>query len=95
MKKCDQLRKSRDEVEKYLFHGSSYDTLNIIIQNGFDRSYSTVAAYGKGTYFARDADYSSNPRYSHHIMMDINICYYVKLLQVIQQMVIHQLIKYH
>ena len=63
-KKCNELMKSRDEVEKIVWHGSSYDILNKIIRNGFDRSYSTIAAYGKGTYFARDASYSCSSRYS-------------------------------
>ena len=61
--KCRQLQKQRNVVEKHLWHGSSYDITNVIITNGFDRSYSTVAAYGDGNYFARDSSYSVNPRY--------------------------------
>ena len=29
-----------------------------VVKNGFNRSYSTTAAYGKGVYFARDSSYS-------------------------------------
>ena len=61
--KCRQLQKQRSVVEKHLWHGSSYDITNVIITNGFDRSYSAVAAYGDGNYFARDSSYSVNPRY--------------------------------
>eukprot|EP01083_Nonionella_stella_P222946 795087_1 len=62
--KCRQLKRSRDKVEKYLWHGASFDILNVIIQNGFDRCYSTTAVYGSGTYFARDASYSVKDRYT-------------------------------
>ena len=61
--KCNTLKRRRSSVEKYLWHGSSYDTTQLIIKNGFDRSYSTVGAYGVGTYFARDSSYSVDPRY--------------------------------
>lgn len=61
--KCSMMRKPRSEVEKYLWHGSDYATTNLIIANGFDRSYSTVDAYGKGNYFARDSSYSATGRY--------------------------------
>ena len=46
-KKCNELWRV-ETVEKLLWHGSSYDILNKIIRNGFDRSYSTIAVYGKG-----------------------------------------------
>eukprot|EP01084_Bolivina_argentea_P275148 469157_1 len=53
--------KTRDEMEKYLWHGTkNLNNLQLIIKNGFDRSYNTASAYGKGTYFARDAVYSAN-----------------------------------
>lgn len=51
----------RNDVERYLWHGTKQlANLNLIIKNGFDRSYNTTSAYGKGTYFARDAAYSVN-----------------------------------
>jgi poly [ADP-ribose] polymerase 10/14/15 len=50
--------------EMRLFHGCDGGTMDLINTNGFNRSYSKVAAYGKGVYFARDSSYSANPRYS-------------------------------
>merc|ERR1711879_198223 len=41
--------KSRDAVEKYLWHGTKVLTnLDLITKNGFDRSYNTTSKYGKG-----------------------------------------------
>ncbi|KAI5107509.1 poly [ADP-ribose] polymerase 14 [Silurus meridionalis] len=52
--------------EKMLFHGTRQDSINHINQNGFNRSYAgkNAAAYGKGTYFALNASYSSSDTYS-------------------------------
>ena len=61
---CEKTQKRTAKVERWLWHGTSYDVSQTIIRNGFDRTYSTVAKYGKGTYFARDADYSAVERYS-------------------------------
>ena len=35
-----------------------------IVARGFNRDYSERALYGRGTYFARDAEYSTNPTYA-------------------------------
>eukprot|EP01083_Nonionella_stella_P049987 133098_1 len=40
------------EIEKYMWHGT--DVLDLILKNGFDRSYNEVGMYGRGTYFATD-----------------------------------------
>merc|ERR1719460_2252634 len=50
----------------YLFHGTSQDTADKIMQQGFNRSFcgKNATAYGKGVYFARDAAYSSSRTYS-------------------------------
>ena len=48
----------------WLFHGTDEDTVPKICQMGLDRSFSAVALYGKGVYFARDASYSSSKTYS-------------------------------
>jgi poly [ADP-ribose] polymerase 7/11/12/13 len=43
---------------RHLFHGTNSDSIDAICKQGFDfRLYSTCA-YGKGSYFARDAEYS-------------------------------------
>ena len=55
---CALLQRDRKGAEKYLWHGSDYNIIKLIKQNGFDRSYSTTAVYGTGTYFAKKASYS-------------------------------------
>eukprot|EP01083_Nonionella_stella_P234107 824268_1 len=49
------------QIEKYLWHGTGRsgndDVLDLILKNGFDRSYNKKGRYGSGTYFARDASY--------------------------------------
>lgn len=44
--------------ERLLFHGTSEEAVNSIITNGFDPEYNRASAYGKGTYFAKNASYS-------------------------------------
>lgn len=46
--------------ELMLFHGTSEEALQGIVRDGFNPDFNRVSAYGKGTYFARDADYSKN-----------------------------------
>jgi len=54
----------REEIEKWLWHGTKQlVNIDLIIRNGFDRSYNTTSQYGRGTYFARDAAYSVNNGY--------------------------------
>ena len=50
--------------EQCLFHAGSESSVSNIAANGFLRDYNNVAAYGTGTYFARDASYSARDRYS-------------------------------
>ncbi|KAG9469304.1 hypothetical protein GDO78_020875 [Eleutherodactylus coqui] len=47
--------------EKQLFHGTDVNSIQHINHNGFNRSYAGkhMAAYGNGTYFAVNADYSA------------------------------------
>lgn len=35
-----------------LYHGTSEESMNNIIKNGFEKKYNRVAAWGKGTYFS-------------------------------------------
>ncbi|XP_072048532.1 LOW QUALITY PROTEIN: protein mono-ADP-ribosyltransferase PARP14-like [Amphiura filiformis] len=48
------------QVERDLYHGTLEDTCKMITKEGFNRSFhgKNATAYGKGTYFARDAKYS-------------------------------------
>nr|XP_009675518.1 PREDICTED: poly [ADP-ribose] polymerase 14 [Struthio camelus australis] len=52
--------------ERFLFHGTSSDSLNLINNNGFNRSYAgmNAANFGNGTYFAVNANYSASDIYS-------------------------------
>ena len=60
-------RKSVSRFERsYLWHGTDENTVEKIIQQGFNRSFcgKNATMYGKGVYFARDASYSSDDTYS-------------------------------
>lgn len=52
-------KRGKHEVsEALLFHGTDEAAAHSIANNGYDVTYSKVAAYGKGTYFATTASYS-------------------------------------
>ncbi|XP_029496886.2 protein mono-ADP-ribosyltransferase PARP15-like [Oncorhynchus nerka] len=52
--------------ERHLFHATSYTTIEHINNNGFNRSYAgqNDAEYGNGTYFAVNASYSAQDKFS-------------------------------
>ncbi|NXA55432.1 PAR14 polymerase, partial [Nothocercus julius] len=52
--------------ERQLFHGTRRDSITLINNRGFNRSYAGAngVAYGNGTYFAVNASYSANDAYS-------------------------------
>ena len=50
--------------EQLVFHGTAHPIIDSICNHGFNRSYSHTAMYGHGTYFARDAKYSSEAQYA-------------------------------
>ncbi|RVE60262.1 hypothetical protein OJAV_G00179280 [Oryzias javanicus] len=55
-------KNGKDEVgEKFLYHGTSAESCRCIERDKFDRGYAGkhAAAYGKGVYFAVNADYSA------------------------------------
>ena len=56
--------RKRGANEQHVFHGTDAETIKKICVTGFNRSYSSAKVYGHGTYFARDARYSANPRYA-------------------------------
>lgn len=51
---------SGSNSEQLLFHGTSEEAVNNIAAGGFDPAYNKASAYGKGTYFAKNASYSFN-----------------------------------
>uniref|UniRef100_A0A3P9Q332 Poly [ADP-ribose] polymerase n=1 Tax=Poecilia reticulata TaxID=8081 RepID=A0A3P9Q332_POERE len=61
-----EQRNNHQNNEKRLFHGTSEDTVPIINERGFNRSYAgkNATCYGKGSYFAVKADYSAQDTYS-------------------------------
>ncbi|XP_060945028.1 protein mono-ADP-ribosyltransferase PARP14-like [Limanda limanda] len=67
IKKCDiEQRNGHANNERRLFHGTTETTVNTINENGFNRVYAgkNAAAYGNGTYFAVNANYSAQDTYS-------------------------------
>ncbi|NWW54856.1 PAR14 polymerase, partial [Pedionomus torquatus] len=52
--------------ERLLFHGTNKESLTLINNYGFNRSYAGMhaASFGNGTYFAVQASYSANDTYS-------------------------------
>jgi hypothetical protein len=56
----ERLQKVTKIEEKQLFHGTSDSLINVIAVDGFDPTKNKSAAYGYGTYFAKNANYSFN-----------------------------------
>jgi hypothetical protein len=57
----DEIQKKRVGVvvtKEELFHGTTERAVNAICNEGFKTEYNTVSAYGRGTYFAKNASYS-------------------------------------
>lgn len=54
----EKLRGKENVHVIQLFHGTKYDCINGIALNGFMTAYNTTSAYGKGTYFSKEASYS-------------------------------------
>ncbi|NXP05277.1 PAR14 polymerase, partial [Thinocorus orbignyianus] len=67
IKKCEMDNKNgHTNNERLLFHGTSKESLTLINNYGFNRSYAGMhaASYGNGTYFAVQASYSAHDTYS-------------------------------
>ncbi|XP_074766638.1 protein mono-ADP-ribosyltransferase PARP14-like [Athene noctua] len=67
IKKCEMDNKNGNtNNERLLFHGTSKESLILINNHGFNRSYAGMHAanFGNGTYFAVDASYSAYDTYS-------------------------------
>ncbi|XP_019208958.1 poly [ADP-ribose] polymerase 14 isoform X6 [Oreochromis niloticus] len=52
--------------EKLLYHGTTQENCNSIMKTGFNRRFAgqNATSYGRGTYFAVNANYSAHPGYS-------------------------------
>jgi poly [ADP-ribose] polymerase 10/14/15 len=55
-----EKRKASNLKEVQWFHGTKEELITTIANNGFDPSYNKTSAYGKGTYFAKNASYSNS-----------------------------------
>ncbi|NXS47673.1 PAR14 polymerase, partial [Balaeniceps rex] len=67
IKKREMDNKNGNRInEKLLFHGTSKESLTLINNHGFNRSYAGMHAanFGNGTYFAVHASYSAGDTYS-------------------------------
>lgn len=53
------LSTMHNKRERLLFHGTTFENVEKIILNGFNRDYNINAKYGKGTYFAKSARYAA------------------------------------
>lgn len=65
-------------TERLLFHGTTQQAAESIIENGFDPEYNTASAYGKGTYFATHASYSK--QYARANKYDINYMFVSRVI---------------
>ncbi|XP_054984122.1 protein mono-ADP-ribosyltransferase PARP14-like [Sorex araneus] len=68
--------------EKQLFHGTDENSVSHVNVNGFNRSYAgkNAVAFGKGTYFAVNAKYSADDKYSVPDANGKKYMYYVRVL---------------
>ncbi|XP_005049681.1 PREDICTED: poly [ADP-ribose] polymerase 14 [Ficedula albicollis] len=83
IKKCEMdKRNGNRNNERFLFHGTSQESLPLINDRGFNRSYAGMHAanFGNGTYFAVNASYSAQDLYSKP---DVNGKKYMYLAQVL------------
>uniref|UniRef100_A0AAQ6A958 Poly [ADP-ribose] polymerase n=1 Tax=Amphiprion ocellaris TaxID=80972 RepID=A0AAQ6A958_AMPOC len=62
----DKNRQRGGAREMHLYHGTTKDNCDSIMKTGFNRRFAgqNATAYGCGTYFALNASYSADPRYS-------------------------------
>jgi hypothetical protein len=76
IQKCLFELMARDTNLKYLFHGTSNNKPEVIYTNpiGFDMRYSNAGLWGKGIYFAANANYSNNYAYVNGSEKQIFLC---------------------
>merc|ERR1711935_618428 len=76
-------KQSADRAEKrWLFHGTSADTVPKIIQQGFNRGFAgkNAVVYGAGVYFAKNASYSASTTYSPPDSKGVQSMFLVRVL---------------
>lgn len=79
IKRREQIESVRGQVEeKQLFHGTSDSLITTIASEGYDPTKNTHAAYGYGTYFAKNAGYSMN--YMHSKVSDVTYMFLADVL---------------
>ncbi|XP_058151669.1 protein mono-ADP-ribosyltransferase PARP14 isoform X1 [Dasypus novemcinctus] len=81
-KKIMDAKNGQTQNEKFLFHGTDAASLPHVNRNGFNRSYAgkNAVAFGKGTYFAVNANYSAHDTYSRPDGNGKKHMYYVRVL---------------
>ncbi|XP_060594416.1 uncharacterized protein LOC132748798 [Ruditapes philippinarum] len=63
-KKQIESQNPKIQNERQLWHGTDVDTVPKIVKHGYNRSFTTVCAYGLGAYFAVQSAYSDSDRYA-------------------------------
>ena len=81
LKHLEKKRGKAVEVRR-LFHGTSAQFIDAICEQGFDwrvAGSSNATLYGKGTYFARDASYSSQytEDCNQMFLAKVCVCFYM------------------
>ena len=78
--KKKKMEKKYSANEKFLYHGTSYDTADAICFQNFDFRLcgKNATSYGKGAYFSTSASYSHN-----YSKPDSENCYYMFIAQVL------------
>ena len=74
-----EFNKNEDANITQLFHGTSTEAVDDILENGFLKE-KNMSSYGKGTYFSNDASYSikySNPKSSKNQRESHNLIFII------------------
>ncbi|XP_038071240.1 protein mono-ADP-ribosyltransferase PARP14-like [Patiria miniata] len=81
-KEAMEARLGRTNIEETLFHGTDEQTCDKINKFGFNRSFcgKNATAYGNGTYFAVNANYSARPQYAKPNANGVQHMYLTKVL---------------
>ena len=56
----NEIAKVTSINEVHWFHGTREENITKIAREGFDPAYNKISAYGKGSYFAKNASYSNS-----------------------------------
>ncbi|XP_028661170.1 protein mono-ADP-ribosyltransferase TIPARP-like isoform X1 [Erpetoichthys calabaricus] len=77
---CIKYHDCKDSIERHLFHGTTEATIDTICKMNFDPRVAgkNGIAYGRGSYFARDASYSNG--YAHKNLEGFQFMFLAKVL---------------